>query len=127
MKQVVLAITLIWSCSLLRAEWMYFGTDGDRADYINKDLQFNGDSVRFWVIQDYKKAETLEDKNISYVSQKNLYQIDCADNQFKIIVLEYYDKHMGGGAKLFAVAEPGQSMDITPDTFGEALKEFVCK
>lgn len=127
MRQIAIVFLLCLSSHVLHAQWAYFGTDGDRADYINKDMQFNGDSVRFWVLQDYKKAETLEDKNISYVSQKNLYQIDCADNLFTIIVLEYYDKHMGGGTKLFAVAEPGKSLDIAPDTFGDALKEFVCK
>jgi len=112
---------------LSHAEWMYFGTDGDRVDYINKELQFNGDSVRFWVIQDYKKAETLDIIKSPFLSQKNLYEIDCAVNQFNIVVLEYYDKHMGQGEKIHFVAESSPNIDIEPDTFGEALKEFVCK
>ena len=127
MKQTVIALALLCGCGFSLAKWVYFGNDGDRSDYINEELQFNGDSVRFWVVQDYKKPEALEGKNINYVSQKNLYQIDCADNLFSIIVLEYYDKHMANGSKLFYVAEPSKPMEIAPDTFGDALKEFVCK
>lgn len=127
MKKTVIALALLCSSSFSLAQWVYFGNDGERSDYINKELQFNEDSVRFWVVQDYKKPEILEDKNISYVSQKNLYQIDCADNLFTIIVLEYYDKHMANGSKLFVVTEPSKPMEIAPDTFGDALKEFVCK
>ena len=114
MKKTMFALALLCSCGWLHAQWMHFGMDGDRTDYINKDLQFNGDSVRFWVLQDYKKAEALEGKNVSYASQKNLYQIDCSDNLFTIIVMEYYEKRMGSGAKLLVVTEPSKALEIEP-------------
>ena len=127
MFKYVFLVASVFYCSLSQAQWMYFGTDGDRADYINKDMQYSGDSVRFWVTQDFKKAEVLDSSKTPFLSQKNLYEIDCAENQFKIVVLEYYDKHMGQGEKIHVVAEPGRDIAIEPDTFGEALRDFVCR
>jgi len=127
MKKLLTCFTLFAYCSLSHAQWMYFGTDDDRVDYINKELQFNGDSVRFWVIQDFKKAQTVDSVKAAFLSQKNMYEIDCAVNQFNIVVLEYYDKHMAQGEKIHFVAESSPNIEIEPDSFGEALREFVCK
>jgi len=127
MKKYLLASCLLVTSLGVHAQWMYFGTDGDRADYINKSFEIIEESVKFWVIQDFKSAQTLENNPLPFLSQKNQYDINCAENRFKILALNYYDKHMAGGNKVFSVTEAGGSLEIEPDTFGEALRDFVCK
>jgi len=127
MKKYLLASCLLVTSLGVHAQWMYFGTDGDRADYINKSFEIIEESVKFWVIQDFKNAQTLENNPLPFLSQKNQYDINCAENRFKILALNYYDKHMAGGNKVFSVTEAGGSLEIEPDTFGEALRDFVCK
>ena len=127
MKKSWLAACLLFAGIGAHAQWMYFGTDGDRADYLNKSLDIQNESVKFWVIQDFKSAQTLENYPVSFLSQKNQYDINCAENRFKIVSLHYYDKHMANGNKVFSVTEAGGSLEIEPDTFGEALRDFVCQ
>lgn len=127
MKKYGMALCLLFASLSVQAQWMYFGTDGDRADYLNKSLDISGPHVTFWVIQDFKSAQTLENNPVTFLSQKNQYDIDCSENRFKILALHYYDKHMAGGNKVFSVTEAGGSLEIEPDTFGEALREFVCQ
>ena len=127
MKKTWFAACLLLASFGAHAQWMYFGTDGDRADYINKSLDIQDASVKFWVIQDFKSAQTLENNPLPFLSQKNQYDINCAENRFKIISLHYYDKHMAAGNKVFSVTEAGGSLEIEPETFGEALRDFVCQ
>ena len=127
MKKYAIAVCLLVISLGVHAQWMYFGTDGDRADYINKSLEIIEESVKFWVIQDFKNAQILENNPLPFLSQKNQYDINCAENRFKIVALNYYDKHMAGGSKVFSVTEAGGSIEIEPDTFGEALRDFVCQ
>jgi len=90
MKKYLLASCLLVTSLGVHAQWMYFGTDGDRADYINKSFEIIEESVKFWVIQDFKSAQTLENNPLPFLSQKNQYDINCAENRFKILALNYY-------------------------------------
>jgi hypothetical protein len=45
MKKSCFAACLLLASFGAHAQWMYFGTDGDRADYINKSLDIQDASV----------------------------------------------------------------------------------
>jgi len=75
------------------AEWKLLSSFENREVYYNLSLaKKNNQYVTFWSLNDYKKTQTISDKN--FLSSMEKVIIDCNSESFDILYLSYYSENM---------------------------------
>jgi hypothetical protein len=122
----VLAGLLITLSSTCAADWMSVDGTDDLDAYVDLTT-FNreGDSVRMWVIFDYKKAGQI--RKGKYLSSKMQDEYDCNLERRRRLFLSVHSGHMGGGKVILADDKEGDWRPIAPKSTGEKLWRTACE
>lgn len=126
MKKIgILLVLLVTSTSTL-AEWKDLGfNDQMKIYYDPSSIRRNGSTAKAWTMDDFK-APVLQD-GITISSLKGLIEIDCRNEQARILATIFYFRKMGLGG----VAQSDNTIrpwrPIAPETVNSNLYEVLCQ
>ena len=122
MSRLLVLIALMLSMGSAYAEWTLIGkNDADMAVYIDlATIRPSGNLVKVWVLQDQKIKKT------GFVSAKGQWQINCQEEQFRLLASSFFSKHMGQGDVVASDSNPDKWMPVEPVSFSEDIYKIVC-
>lgn len=108
------------------ADWTLSG-QADRFDsYVDATTRRpSGNTVRMWVMTDYKAAEK-NSAGREFLSDKILYEFDCAAETLRTIAWINYSGQMGAGQTVNSSEAPGNMRNVVPGSIGEAHFRTAC-
>jgi hypothetical protein len=110
------------------AEWVRVDHNNDRGvtTYINFfTIRKSGDTVKMWILSDYKKAQELPYLPL-YLSIKSQNEFNCKEEQMKKLNASYHAKNMGGGKIIYSDKSPDNWSPVSPDSIDRKLWKFAC-
>ena len=119
----IAVLGLLW-CSVGFAEWTLISTTTiDDKFYIDKETLKKKDGNRYiWILADYNKPLSDGTK-----SSKQLLQIDCELDRFKMIDAITYKDQMGDGdLNRLDISNPKWNW-VTPESTWASITKKVCK
>lgn len=111
------------------AEWVRVDHKNDKGvtTYINFfTIQKSKDTVKIWIVSDYKKAQELPYLPL-YMSIKRQNEFNCKKEQMKKLYASYHVKNMGEGKIIFSDKSPDNWSTVSPNTIDRKLWKFACE
>ena len=126
MKKFLLTLCLFSMTS--HAEWKLLSSFENREVYYNLSLaKKNNQYVTFWSLNDYKKTQTISNKNFLSSVEKMI--IDCDSESFDILYVSYYSENMEQGSQVAVFDlqnEPRKWHTIPPRGLVQVKKIIFC-
>lgn len=83
-------------------EWVNVGHNKNITFYANYDaMSKDGNSVKFWTLNDYKTAKKLKD-GAQYLSRMDQHEFECKEAQWRLIDTFGYSENMGRGKVVYS-------------------------
>jgi surface-adhesin protein E len=127
-------IPLLMSCvGLSYAGWVPIYVKGEEGRteytvYVEQDsLHYNGDVVTFWVLMDFTTVQTVP--RPSYLSVKSRREIDCTEEQIRLLAVTAFSGNMGNGDVRYTYSDAAKDrgISIEPGSVAQKLWQFVCE
>lgn len=123
---------LLLSVESAHAEWVSVVTKVEEGRtaytvYVDHDsIHHNGDLVTFWTLMDFTTIQTVPSP--PYLSVKSRREIDCTEEQIRLLAVTAFAGNMGSGKVLYTYSDPVKDRGITiePDSVAQSLWKFVC-
>ena len=128
MKTLLLFISLFFITTNAYAEWTFYFTsvDGDVFFYDKSSVKRNGNKVKVWRYVNYS-PNNEKTKSVNMSSSRGLDEIDCVNENRKILSLHTFTKPNLQG-DMFDATNPNPTTDyISPDSTQAVLMKLVCK
>ena len=121
MKQLLMAVVLVLLSGTAAAKRTLLDDGDEFSAYAETDtIARSNDSVRMWMLYDYKVKHTYS--KWVYWSQRSLGEFDCRDRRAQTLQYAYYEGQMGGGELILSGAIlPGL---WTPVHAGSVVEKF---
>lgn len=133
---LIKASLLVRLCSLAgfanASDWVEVaGGDKLTIQIDRQSLQRNGDEIKVWDKWSYASPQQLEKagRTKTYQTARNLVVYNCKKRTLKLLQSDKYaDTQMGTKVDEFHINEVlADSIDLPPDSVGEAVFECVCQ
>src|SRR5262245_21750804 len=107
-------------------EWVAIGsTDDGMTAYANPDtIRRKEDTVKIWVIFDFKTTQTLTGHLI--LSSKGEEEYDCNVKRRRVLTSSGFSGNMGGGKVVWRNSDETKWEPVVPESIGQTLWEFTC-
>ena len=130
-RLLLLTLVLVCSGSAL-AEWVSVTNKVEEGRtaytvYVDQDaIHYNGDLVTFWVLMDFTTRQTVPSP--PYLSVKSRREIDCTEEQIRLLGVTAFSGNMGSGEVLYTHADSvsDRGVSIEPGSVAQSLWKFVC-
>lgn len=120
----LLPLMLLVVCCSASAEWQYWtGSDDGREFYVDsQSLEKNGDTRKFWVLENYPTADE------GVLSTITLFEIACIKKRKRSLQQYWYTEHFGGGDSITPKLKfPGDWRFAAPGTVLAEMIRLSCK
>jgi len=128
MKKLLVTLMLAVMSSSAMAEWVRvdYNSDKGATTYVNFfTIRKSGDTVKMWILLDYKKAQELAFLPL-YMSIKRQSEFNCKEEQMKELYASYHAKNMGGGKVIYSDNNPDNWSTVSPDSIDRELWKYAC-
>ncbi len=130
MSLLILSSILLASCQLpdASAEWVDVDENkkGDTFYGDPSTIRWKGPTVKIWMLIDHAAPSTLSDGR-SFRSTKQLMEINCAEEQHRMLDVHWYEGRMGNGKIVQSSYEPGLWKAIIPASIVESFWNYSCR
>jgi hypothetical protein len=127
MKRLLLVTLLMLSNGPAYAEWVKVG-DGDEAGktvYVDPaSIRLNSNLVKMWQFYDYKTVQTVG--GVRFLSAKEQWEFDCAEERSRVLALKEFSGNMGSGTVVYTNSEVGKWISVMPGSIGQSVWKFAC-
>jgi len=127
MKRLIVIILLVLSSSPAYAEWVKV-SDSDEAGmtvYVDPaTIRRNRNLVKMWQFYDYKTVQTVA--GIGFLTVKEQWEFDCAEERRRVLALTEFSGNMGSGTEVYTNSEVGKWQPVAPSSIGQLLWKFAC-
>jgi hypothetical protein len=127
MKRLLIFTLLLLSSAPAYAEWVKVG-DGDEAGktvYVDPaTIRRNSNLVKMWQLYDYKTVQTVG--GIRFLSAKEQWEFDCAEERSRVLALKEFSGNMGSGTMVDTNSQVGNWIPDTPGSTGRTVWTVAC-
>ena len=127
MKRLLIFTLLLLSSAPAYAEWVKVG-DGDEAGktvYVDPaTIRRNSNLVKMWQLYDYKTVQTVG--GIRFLSAKEQWEFDCAEERSRVLALKEFSGNMGSGTMVDTNSQVGKWIPVTPGSTGRTVWTVAC-
>jgi hypothetical protein len=127
MKRLIVITLLVLSSSPAYAEWVKV-SDSDEAGmtvYVDPaTIRRNRNLVKMWQFYDYKTVQTVA--GIGFLTVKEQWEFDCAEERRRVLALTEFSGNMGSGTVVYTNSEVGKWQPVVPSSIGQLLWKFAC-
>jgi hypothetical protein len=127
MIRLLLFTLLVLSSEPAYAEWMKIG-DGDEAGktvYVDPaTIRRNSNLVKMWQFYDYKTVQTVG--GIRFLSAKEQWEFDCAEERSRVLALKEFSGNMGSGTMVDTNSQVGKWIPVMPGSIGHTVWTVAC-
>lgn len=127
MKRLLIFTLLLLSSAPAYAEWVKVG-DGDEAGktvYVDPaTIRRNSNLVKMWQLYDYKTVQTVG--GIRFLSAKEQWEFDCAEERSRVLALKEFSGNMGSGTMVDTNSQVGNWIPVTPGSTGRTVWTVAC-
>jgi surface-adhesin protein E len=126
MKRFVLITLLLLSSGPAYAEWVKVGEadDGMTVYYDPATIRRNRNLVTMWQFYDYKTVQTVA--GIGFLTVKEQWEFDCAEERSRVLALTEFSGNMGSGTVVYSNSEVGKWQPVATRSMGQLLWKFAC-
>jgi surface-adhesin protein E len=126
MKRFVLITLLLLSSGPVYAEWVKVGEtdDGMTVYYDPATIRRNRNLVTMWQFYDYKTVQTVA--GIGFLTVKEQWEFDCAEERSRVLALTEFSGNMGSGTVVYSNSEVGKWQPVATRSMGQLLWKFAC-
>ncbi|PTQ88229.1 hypothetical protein C8R30_1561 [Nitrosomonas nitrosa] len=128
MKEVLLALILIFAAKTVMADWSLVDKSADDSVtiYIDYDaIQETEGTVKMWSLGDFKAAK--EFGGIEFLSSKYQKEYDCKQEQARMLAFTLFSSNMGEGQVVYSNSDPDNWEPISPGSVSQTLLETACE
>jgi len=127
MIRLLLFTLLVLSSEPAYAEWMKIG-DGDEAGrtvYVDPTtIRRNSNLVKMWQFYDYKTVQTVG--GVRFLSAKEQWEFDCAEERGRVLALKEFSGNMGSGTMVDTNSQVGKWIPVMPGSIGHTVWTVAC-
>jgi len=127
MKRLIVMTLLVLSSSPAYAEWIKV-SDSDEAGmtvYVDPaTIRRTRNLVKMWQFYDYKTVQTVA--GIGFLTVKEQWEFDCAEERRRVLALTEFSGNMGSGTVVYTNSEVGKWQPVAPSSIGQLLWKFAC-
>jgi hypothetical protein len=127
MKRLLLFTLLVLSSEPAYAEWVKVG-DGDEAGrtvYVDPaTIRRNSNLVKMWQFYDYKTVQTVG--GVRFLSIKEQWEFDCAEERSRVLALKEFSGNMGSGTVVYTNSQVGKWIPVMPGSIGRTVWAVAC-
>jgi hypothetical protein len=127
MIRLLLFTLLALSSEPAYAEWMKIG-DGDEAGrtvYVDPaTIRRNSNLVKMWQFYDYKTVQTVG--GVRFLSAKEQWEFDCAEERGRVLALKEFSGNMGSGTMVDTNSQVGKWIPVMPGSIGHTVWTVAC-
>jgi len=127
MKRLIVMTLLVLSSSPAYAEWIKV-SDSDEAGmtvYVDPaTIRRTRNLVKMWQFYDYKTVQTVG--GIGFLTVKEQWEFDCAEERRRVLALTEFSGNMGSGTVVYTNSEVGKWQPVAPSSIGQLLWKFAC-
>ena len=127
MKRLLLFTLLVLSCEPAYAEWVKVG-DGDEAGktvYVDPTtIRRDSNLVKMWQFYDYKTVQTVG--GVRFLSAKEQWEFDCAEERSRVLALKQFSGNMGSGTVVDTNSQVGKWIPVIPGSIGRTVWTVAC-
>jgi hypothetical protein len=128
MKRLLLFTLLVLSAGPASAEWVPV-SDGDEAGktvYVDPaTIRRDSNLVKMWQFYDYKTVQTVG--GVRFLSAKEQWEFDCAEERSRVLALKEFSGNMGSGTVVFTNSQVGNWIPVTPGSIGRTVWTVACR
>ena len=128
MKRLLLFMLLVLSSGPAYAEWVPV-SDGDEAGktvYVDPaTIRRNSNLVKMWQFYDYKTVQTVG--GIRFLSAKEQWEFDCAEERSRVLALKEFSGNMGSGTVVYTNEQVGNWIPVTPGSISHTVWTVACR
>jgi hypothetical protein len=129
MKRLLLiALTLlILSSGPAYSEWVKV-SDSDEAEktvYVDPaTISRNSNLVKMWQFYDFKTVQTVG--GIRFLTAKEQWEFDCAEERSRVLALKEFSGNMGSGTVVYTNSQIGKWVPVMPGSMGQTVWKVAC-
>jgi hypothetical protein len=127
MIRLLLFTLLMLSSEPAYAEWVKVG-DGDEAGktvYVDTaTIRRNSNLVKMWQFYDYKTVQTVG--GVRFLSAKEQWEFDCAEERSRVLALKEFSGNMGSGTMVDTNSQVGKWITVMPGSIGHTVWTVAC-
>jgi len=127
MKRLIVMTLLVLSSSPAYAEWVKVSDSDEAGKTVYVDpatIRRNSNLVTMWQFYDYKTVQTVG--GIRFLTVKEQWEFDCAEERRRVLALTEFSGNMGSGTVVYTNSEVGKWQPVAPSSIGQLLWKFAC-
>jgi hypothetical protein len=127
MKRLLLFAFLVLSSAPAYAEWVKVN-DGDETGktvYVDPaTIRRNSNLIKMWQFYDYKTVQTVG--GVRFLSAKEQWEFDCAEERSRVLALKEFSGNMGTGTMVDTNSQVGKWIPVMPGSIGRTVWTVAC-
>jgi hypothetical protein len=127
MTRLLLIILLFLSSAPAYAEWVKVSDSDEAGKTVYVDpatIRRNSNLVTMWQFYDYKTVQTVG--GIRFLTAKEQWEFDCAEERSRVLALKEFSGNMGSGTVVYTNSQVGKWQSVAPSSIGQLLWKFAC-
>ena len=127
MKRLIVMTLLVLSSSPAYAEWVKVSDSDEAGKTVYVDpatIRRNSNLVTMWQFYDYKTVQTVA--GIGFLTVKEQWEFDCAEERRRVLALTEFSGNMGSGTVVYTNSEVGKWQPVAQSSIGQLLWKFAC-
>lgn len=128
MKRLLIFTLLMLSTGPASAEWVPVsnGDEPGKTVYVDPaTIRRNSNLVKMWQFYDYKTVQTVG--GIRFLSAKEQWEFDCAEERSRVLALKEFSGNMGSGTVVYTNSQVGNWIAVTPGSIGHTVWTVACR
>lgn len=127
-RLLLVALTLlVLSSGPACAEWVKVSDSDETGKIVYVDptsIRRNSNLVRMWQFYDFKTVQTVG--GVRFLSAKEQWEFDCAEDRSRVLALKEYSGNMGSGTVVYTNSQVGKWLPVMPDSIGQTVWNVAC-
>jgi hypothetical protein len=127
-RLLLIALTLlVLSSGPACAEWVKVSDSDEIGKTVYVDptkIRRNSNLAKMWQFYDYKTVQTVG--GVRFLSAKEQWEFDCAEDRSRVLALKEYSGNMGSGTVVYTNSQVGKWLPVMPDSIGQTVWNVAC-
>jgi hypothetical protein len=127
MIRLSLITLLVLSTSPAYAEWVKLSDSDETGKTVYVDpttIRRNSNLVKMWQFYDYKTVQTVG--GIRFLTAKEQWEFDCAEERSRVLALKEFSGNMGSGTVVDTNSQVGKWEPVMPGSMSQTVWKIAC-
>ena len=127
-RLLLIALTLlVLSSGPAYAEWVKVSDSDETGKTVYVDpatIRRNSNLVKMWQFYDYKTVQTVA--GIGFLTVKEQWEFDCAEERSRVLALKEFSGNMGNGTVVYTNSQVGKWLPVMPGSMSHTVWKVAC-